>query len=255
MKILFFATYEDVPCVVKIHAGRKYFIWKFKALHSDMGAFLFNLVRTRRGQNITRGSKLKQLTDFIKEQNITELRIEVLETSYNVKTLIAIEQKWLNHCVGMKSCLNHSEIPSIPQWAKPEIETTNTTRAVYWHMADPPESIHAVVKLQVGDHYMIWKCKDLAVFSHQITLSIDQSLKKEVPPTDPFFEMLEYIKKNNITEGTITVLHKTTDKKRLLKEEKKELQKNYRYGKCFNRSTQQHVPKWILEETNNEQSV
>lgn len=255
MTVFYKGEYQDEPCVVKIHAGKKYFIWKFKALHSDMGAFIFTMNRTRRGQNITKGSQLKLLTDFMQEQGIDKITIEVLETNYNAKALLPIEQRWLNKCVGLKSCLNQSEIPVVTRWSKPDIETTNTTRVVYWQMQAQPDNTHAVVKLMVDDHYMIWKCKDLAVFSHQLTLSIDQALKKELKPTDPFYNMLVYIQKNEVVQGTIIVLHKTNDKDYLLKQEKKELQKNYRYSKCFNRSTKQHVPKWITEENNNAQSA
>lgn len=247
------SLYRDAPSVVRFLFSPRYdhyFIWKLKALHSDMEPFMFQLNKLIRAKRDISDHPLYPLAMYIREHHPKKMRVEVLGSFVDPKKLLYREQQVLNRYRLRVGCLNTNESPAITNWVRPTVETSNVTRDFTWEMKGWHADHHAIVKLLIGARYFIWKCKSIHAFPVQITQSFDGLLKRAaVSPQDPFFHAVAYAKVNKISSGTIKVLFKTDDARTLVLEERSILKQASKDPLCLNNGELQHIPAWISEQT------
>jgi hypothetical protein len=113
--------YMSVQCIYRCWFGRKYFIWKAKALHQSVNQLSIEIDRRLR-LGCAKDDIHYKIVGWIKKARVTLFEVEVLYQSENAADLLIYEQKQLNKCKRDDDCLNNRFLVHVPKWIPSEAE-------------------------------------------------------------------------------------------------------------------------------------
>lgn len=107
-------------CVMKLWFGKRYFIWKSKALHQSLTSISKEI-----DQRLRLGQKPDDIYDgvikYIRRANVNKFEAEVVFKSDNPQELLVQEYKLLQQGKKDENCLNVKYEPLLPKWI-PDID-------------------------------------------------------------------------------------------------------------------------------------
>lgn len=103
------------PCTFKLWFGKKYLIWKGKALHQALDNIAIQLDRGIR-VGVSEKSAFIKVVDYIKKGRITFFTVEIMLQSSKPPALLRSELLLLRKAKKDADCLNMVFEPYIPQW-------------------------------------------------------------------------------------------------------------------------------------------
>lgn len=113
------------PCIIKILAGKKFFIWKVKDLVNQSVQISNDIDR-----KIRKGMKDKDLftglVNYIIKSRVVLCHIEVIFKSNNIQELIDFEQLELNKNIRTTNCLNTEPVAYQSEWIKSALNKART---------------------------------------------------------------------------------------------------------------------------------
>lgn len=113
-------AHPSCSCVMKLWFGKRYFIWKSKALHQSLKSISKEI-----DQRLRIGQKPDDIYDgvikYIRRANVNKFEAEVVFKSDNPQELLVQEYKLLQVGKGDDSCLNVKFEPLMPKWI-PDID-------------------------------------------------------------------------------------------------------------------------------------
>lgn len=112
---LFKEKYPSNTCLVKIWFGKKYFIWKAKALRQTAEQVCRDLSRKYR-LGCAETDLFYPVVQYIKRGRILSCTFEVILATENHKELVGAETELLNRVFGTPECLNNRSEPYLPNW-------------------------------------------------------------------------------------------------------------------------------------------
>jgi hypothetical protein len=108
------------------------------------------------------------------------------------------------------------------------------------------EKGRAIVKVSIGDYYLITKCGTLAwVDSEMRSVYRKYVHKMGVPETNLFLPLIEVAYKKELKYGKIEVLFQTTNGYELLKKELELLMEHFGKRNCKNTNNIPYIPKTV----------
>lgn len=112
---LFKEKYPSNTCLVKIWFGKKYFIWKAKALRQTAEQVCRDLSRKYR-LGCAETDLFYPVVQYIKRGRILSCTFEVILATENHQELVDAETELLNRVFGTPECLNNRSEPYLPNW-------------------------------------------------------------------------------------------------------------------------------------------
>jgi hypothetical protein len=107
--------YPSNTCLVKIWFGKKYFIWKAKALKQTADQVCRDLSRKVR-LGCPETDLFYQVCQYIKRGRILSCTFEVILTTDDHAVLVNFERELLAKVFGTPDCLNINPEPYLPSW-------------------------------------------------------------------------------------------------------------------------------------------
>jgi hypothetical protein len=107
--------YPSNTCLVKIWFGKKYFIWKAKALKQTADQVCRDLSRKVR-LGCPETDLFYQVCQYIKRGRILSCTFEVIMATENHTELVNAERELLKTSFGTPECLNNNPEPYLPSW-------------------------------------------------------------------------------------------------------------------------------------------
>lgn len=107
--------YPSNTCLVKIWFGKKYFIWKAKALKQTADQVCRDLSRKVR-LGCPETDLFYQVCHYIKRGRILSCTFEVVIATDDHAELVDREAKLLKQSYGTPECLNNNPEPYLPSW-------------------------------------------------------------------------------------------------------------------------------------------
>ena len=116
--------YGSKPCICKIYFGKKYIIWKGKALYKSIQGLSDSIERYIRLQKADKKDYLYKVCAHIKKTRCIKARVEVIDSDFmndgstviDSYRMLVLEQQLIDK--GRKSdlCLNTNIMAYIPAW-------------------------------------------------------------------------------------------------------------------------------------------
>lgn len=104
-----------IPCIFKITAGKKFFIWKSFNLKNQYSSLAYDIDRKLR-RGCKEGDFFEGLIGYLIKARITVCKVSVEFISDNTRELMTFEQKLLDKSFGSINCLNTKSEPYTPNW-------------------------------------------------------------------------------------------------------------------------------------------
>lgn len=108
-------NYRSGTCLIKIHFGKKYFLWKAKALKQTSDQVMKDLSRKCR-LGCPETDLFANVVKYIRRGRIQTCSIEVIMYTEDHNLLIKKEGELLRAGFGTDLCLNISPEPYLPGW-------------------------------------------------------------------------------------------------------------------------------------------
>lgn len=115
---------------------------------------------------------------------------------------------------------------------------------------EPKTVGYCLYRLSVGSKYFIQKGKSLVQSAENIATIIERGVRlKNIPDTDPYFKLVNYIGKNRVTKAEVDVWADSANLTQLeiLKYEQGKLDEAQNDTDCLNNGFDAYLPKWIDE--------
>ena len=103
----------------------------------------------------------------------------------------------------------------------------------------------AIVKVSMGDYYIITKCGNIAWLDKEIRSTYRKYIKSGVIETNFYIDFIESLGKTQTRYGQIEVLFQTTNGYELLKKELELLMEHFGKRNCKNTNNIPYIPKTI----------
>jgi len=119
------ASHLSTAAVYKVWFGKKYFIWKGKALLQSANQLAEGIERFIRTKNKDQTSWLYKICEHIKKTKCEKAKIEVIDddfirpgtvASLDIYRMLRVEQDLLHEAGNSERCLNNNEQAYIPKW-------------------------------------------------------------------------------------------------------------------------------------------
>lgn len=107
--------YTSASCVYKLWFGKKFFIWKAKALFQSLDTVSVDIDRRLRN-GMKQGDMYTLVISHIQRARVTQMEAEVVLYSDNPEELLIAEYEALKAAKGNPDCLNMGFYPYIPKW-------------------------------------------------------------------------------------------------------------------------------------------
>lgn len=106
--------HPSTTCIFKFWFGKKYFIWKAKALHQAVTQFATEIDRTiRLGKKDT---IYEGIVRYVIRARIVQMEVEWLQDIDNPAELLKEEHQMLKKAEKDPDCINTSFVPMVPKW-------------------------------------------------------------------------------------------------------------------------------------------
>ena len=107
--------YPSCSCVFKVWFGKKFFIWKAKALHQSVNNMSIEIDRRLR-LGTKDGDIYEKIVKYIRKARVSQFDVEMLLANDNPVELLEYEYKELKKAEKNEDCLNISFAPVCPKW-------------------------------------------------------------------------------------------------------------------------------------------
>lgn len=107
--------YTSASCVYKLWFGKKYFIWKAKALFQSVDTMSVDIDRRLRN-GMKEGDMYTLVIAHIKRARVTQMEAEAIVFNDNPEELLIAEYEALKAAKGDPDCLNMGFYPYLPKW-------------------------------------------------------------------------------------------------------------------------------------------
>ena len=107
------------------------------------------------------------------------------------------------------------------------------------------EKGRAIVKVTMGDYYIITKCGSLNWLDDEIRSTYRKYLKQGIPESNLYSSFIEAVHKKELKYGTIQVVYQTTNGYDLLKKELEMLIQHFGRRYCKNTNNIPYIPKTV----------
>jgi hypothetical protein len=104
-----------MPSVVKAHFGKKYFIWKGKALHQFVATMAKEIDRSLR-LGTKENDIFEKVVHHIKYARIVLMEVEAVCQSEDPAEILVCEHRLLAEAKSDPLCLNTAFAPHVPKW-------------------------------------------------------------------------------------------------------------------------------------------
>lgn len=251
MRIIYRHKYDKTkPCVAKLWFGDEYFILKTPDIVPAVKKFIALFQDSQGPAGSVREYSLRRTRKAVLNTAAAgkPCIVEILHSTSKGEELLAKEQSLLN--LRSKECLNVNKIPGRPAWIYALI-TERQPGAPLFKVKGRHRASPAVVKIWIGEKFFIWKCKDIQEWPLKFGTSMERNI---LANADQDFGVLnplvDYMRKVPGVQAEVEVVFKSEcswpGAQKLLKTEKKLLDKFCRTSNCLNKSVVPYLPEWIF---------